>query len=86
MDQPIAPITPANSTAIHDAVSTHLRPRRHRRVATHQSPLIVSTPKSTTILERRLARKALLDAPFCNRCFGVYHNKGNYGALASGFL
>jgi hypothetical protein len=24
--------------------------------------------------------------PLCNRCFGVYHNKGNYSALASGFL
>jgi hypothetical protein len=24
--------------------------------------------------------------PLCNRCFGVYYNKGNYSALASGFL
>jgi hypothetical protein len=24
--------------------------------------------------------------PLCYRCFGVYHNKGNYGALASGFI
>jgi hypothetical protein len=24
--------------------------------------------------------------PLCNRCFGVYYNKGNYSTLASGFL
>jgi hypothetical protein len=24
--------------------------------------------------------------PLCDRCFRVYYNKGNYGALASGFL
>jgi hypothetical protein len=24
--------------------------------------------------------------PLCDRCFGVYYNKGNYSALASGFL
>jgi hypothetical protein len=72
MDQSIIPITPANPAAIHDAVSTRLRPR-HGRVA---QP-ILSTPRSTTILERRLQRQALLNAqitpsdvrmpsPYCN--------------------
>jgi hypothetical protein len=22
----------------------------------------------------------------CDRCFGIYHNRGNYSTLASGFL
>jgi hypothetical protein len=68
MDQLIAPVTPANPAAIHDAVSTHLCPRHGGRVIPLPSTPIPSTlplpttPKSTTILERRLARKALLNA------------------------
>jgi hypothetical protein len=68
MDQLIAPVTPANPAAIHNAVSTHLRPHYGGRVI----PLLLTpipstlplptTPKSTTILERRLVRKALLNA------------------------
>jgi hypothetical protein len=72
MDQSIAPTTPTNPTAIYDAVSTHLRPR-HRRVA---QPIRL-TPKSTTILERRLTRKALLDAqitPEARRMPSPYRN------------
>jgi hypothetical protein len=57
MDQSIAPVTPVNPAAIHDAVSTHLRPRHGSRVIR-----LPSTPKITTILERRLQRQALLDA------------------------
>jgi hypothetical protein len=45
-------------------VLTHLRPCRGGRVVLLLTPipLALTTPKSTTILERRLARKALLDA------------------------
>ena len=83
IDQSITPVTPANPAAIHDAVSTHLRPRHSGRVIPLPSTPIPSTLplpitlKSTTILERRLVRKALLDAqitpearrvpsPYCN--------------------
>ena len=64
IDQSIAPVTPANPAAIHDAVSTHLRPRRGGRAVLPSTliPAAPTTPKSTTILERRLTRKALLDA------------------------
>ena len=64
MDQSIAPVTPANPAAIHDAVSTHLRPRRSGRAVLPSIPIpsVPITLKSTTILKRRLIRKALLDA------------------------
>ena len=79
IDQSITPVTPANPAAIHDAVSTHLRPRRSGRAVLPSIPIpsVPTTPKSTTILKRRLVRKALLDAqitpearrvpsPYCN--------------------
>ena len=64
MDQSIAPVTPANPAAIHDAVSTHLRLRYGDRAVLLSIPIpsVPITLKSTTILERRLIRKALLDA------------------------
>jgi hypothetical protein len=64
MDQSIAPVTPTNPAAIHDAVSTHFCPRCGGRAVLLliSIPLAPATPKSTTILERRLIRKALLDA------------------------
>jgi hypothetical protein len=83
MDQSIALITPANPAAIHDAVSTHLRPRHGGKVILLLSTPILSTLplpttlKSTTILERRLARKALLDAqitPEARRVPSPYYN------------
>jgi hypothetical protein len=38
--------------------------------------------------EIRRNRTSCVDCrvPLCDRCFGVYHNRGNYSALASGFL
>jgi len=64
MDQSITPITPANPTTIHDAVSTHLHPRRNNKAVLPSTPIpsVPITLKSTTILKRRLIRKALLDA------------------------
>ena len=64
MDQSIAPITPTNPATIHDAVSTHLHPRCGGRVVLLLTPipLASTTLKSMTILERRLIRKALLNA------------------------
>jgi hypothetical protein len=64
MDQSIAPVTPANPAAIYDAVLTHLRPCRGDRAVLLLTPipLAPATPRSTTILERRLARGALLNA------------------------
>jgi hypothetical protein len=79
MDQSIAPVTPANPAAIHDAVSTHLRPRRGGRAVLPTTPIpsAPTTPRSTTILERRLARRALLDAqatPNARRMPSPYYN------------
>jgi hypothetical protein len=83
MDQSIAPVTPANPAAIHDAVSTHLRPRHGGRVIPLPSTPIPSTlplpitPKSTTILERRLIRKTLLNTqitPKARRVPSPYYN------------
>jgi hypothetical protein len=64
IDQSIVPVTPANPAAIHDAVSTHLRLRYGDRAVLLSIPIpsVPITLKSTTILERRLIRKALLDA------------------------
>ena len=73
IDQSITPVTPANPAAIHDAVSTHLRPRRSDR-AVLPSTLIPTAPttlKSTTILERRLVRKALLNAQITLKAYRV---------------
>jgi hypothetical protein len=67
MDQLIAPVTPANPAAIHDAVLTHLCPRYGGRVILLLlTPILLTLPllitlKSTTILERRLVRKVLLN-------------------------
>ena len=79
MDQSIAPVTPANLAAIHDAVSTHLRPRHSSRTVLPSTPIpsVLTTLKSTTILERRLIRKALLDAqitPLDVRMPSLYYN------------
>ena len=83
IDQSITPVTPANPAAIHDAVSTHLRPRHSGRVIPLPSTPIPSTLplpitlKSTTILERRLVRKALLNAqitPKVCRVPSLYYN------------
>jgi len=67
MDQPIAPVTPANPAAIHDAVSTHLRPQlpRHsrncsKRIATHRSPPPI--PSTKTKKQRKQRRRALQEA------------------------
>ena len=83
MDQLIAPVTPANPAAIYDAVSSHLRPRHGGRVI----PLLLipilstlpllTTLKSITILERRLVRKALLNAQITPKVYRVpslYYN------------
>ena len=83
MDQSTAPVTPANPPDIHDAVLTHLRPRHGGRVVRLQSTPIPlappgpSTPQSTTILERRLERQALLNAqitPKARRMPSPYRN------------
>ena len=38
--------------------------------------------------EIRRNRTSCVDygVPLCDRCFGIYHNRGNYSTLASGFL
>jgi hypothetical protein len=79
MDQLITSITPVNPAIIHDAVSTHLRLRRISKAAL-LSILIPSasiTLKNTTILERRLIRKALLNTQITSevrRVSFLYHN------------
>jgi hypothetical protein len=79
IDQSITLVTPANPAAIHDAVSTHLCPRYSGK-AVLLSTLISSaliTLKSTTILERRLIRKAFLNTQItleARRVSSLYHN------------
>jgi hypothetical protein len=64
IDQSIILVTPVNPAAIHDAVLTHLRPRRGDRAVLPLTLILIASIilKSTTILERRLIRKALLNA------------------------
>lgn len=79
MDQLITPITPANPAAIHNAMSTHLRPHCGSRAVLPSTPipLAPATPRSMTILKRRLIRGALLNTQVTpNTCHmpSLYYN------------
>jgi hypothetical protein len=79
MDQSITLVTPINPAIIHDTVSTHLRPRYSNKAVLPLIPIpsVSITLKSTTILERRLIRKILLNAQItlkARRVPSLYHN------------